>query len=356
MAEGAQRSRNHIPFHRNYFSLSKLQPLPPVIKTENDKHAGSYINVLLQGKGPVQVLIDTGSARNCVDESFVHRFQFPISEVKASNTSHFRSANGNIMRTLGMVKIPMQTGKVTLDLEFHMVKNLQANALIGRDFIHDYNVLLDLPEGHIVLRDLQETVSLFSWGDIPIMALTRDPVEIPPFSQKIVPVIIPADFKDEKVLLLEPINRHELTNFHVARTLVRKENTKNCQVWNDTAEPIFFKKNAAIATVSFVEDIVCVMENQDQIQAKKTGTIKHTFEELNIEIKNEEITEDQKLKFKQLINSFGDVFALTNGEIEGTDLMEYEIQMKPGAFQREWRHTITQSRQGKRYGNKCRSC
>src|SRR5258708_32709982 len=59
--------------------------------------------------------------------------------------------------------------------------------------------------------------------------------------------------------------------------------------------------------------------------------IKHTFEELKMEITNDEITADQRERFKNLINQYGDIFALKNSELGGTDILEYEIHLKADA-------------------------
>jgi len=56
--------------------------------------------------------------------------------------------------------------------------------------------------------------------------------------------------------------------------------------------------------------------------------IKHTFEELKIKIENPDITPDELEKFRALITEFGDVLAMSNAEIEGTYLLEYEIQVQ----------------------------
>src|SRR5258708_8038567 len=315
-------------FFRPQFSSTNLTDLP----APDHNKVGSYLNVLLQNKGPVQILLDTGSARNCIDYNYVYRLRLPTSNLSPENSSHFRSAHGTIMRTMGMVRVTMQIGNVNMDMEFHVIKDLKVDGLVGRDFIKDFNILIDVPAGHIEMRDFHEKIPLFNWGEVPIMAFCRDAVEIPPNSQKVIPIIIYKQFEGEKVVLLGPMTKCGASNFHVARTLVRPNKIKHCPIRNDTSETIFLSKNAPITLVSIVDDIICVMNNNDNKNDNTANTKKkHTFEELDIEIKNDEITESQKQRFRELINDYGDIFALDNSEIEGTDVMEYEIHMKPGA-------------------------
>jgi len=45
--------------------------------------------------------------------------------------------------------------------------------------------------------------------------------------------------------------------------------------------------------------------------------VKHTFDELKIKLTNPTITPDQEVKFRRLIDEFGDVFAVSNAELPG---------------------------------------
>jgi len=50
-----------------------------------------------------------------------------------------------------------------------------------------------------------------------------------------------------------------------------------------------------------------------------------------LKLKNPELTEQDKQRFKKLISKFWDVFALSNMELEGTDILEYDIHVKQDA-------------------------
>jgi len=60
-------------------------------------------------------------------------------------------------------------------------------------------------------------------------------------------------------------------------------------------------------------------------------TIHHTYDELELKIGNPELTNIDRQKFKDLVNEYGDVFALSNMELEGTDIIEYDIHVKQDA-------------------------
>jgi len=54
-------------------------------------------------------------------------------------------------------------------------------------------------------------------------------------------------------------------------------------------------------------------------------TIHHKYEALDLKLENTDSTDAQRQKFKELVGEFSDVFALSNMELEGTDILEYEI-------------------------------
>jgi len=60
-------------------------------------------------------------------------------------------------------------------------------------------------------------------------------------------------------------------------------------------------------------------------------TIHHTYEELELKIDNPELTNKDRQKFKDLVNEYVNVFALSNMELEGTDIIEYDIHVKQDA-------------------------
>jgi len=64
---------------------------------------------------------------------------------------------------------------------------------------------------------------------------------------------------------------------------------------------------------------------------EKRPSDKHTYEELKLLITNPEITPEQEAKFKRLINEFGEIFALTNKELPGTDIFEFKIDVQQDA-------------------------
>jgi len=55
--------------------------------------------------------------------------------------------------------------------------------------------------------------------------------------------------------------------------------------------------------------------------------VKHTFDELKIQLTNPDITPEQVSKFRRLIDEFGDVFAVSNAELPGMDRLKFRINV-----------------------------
>jgi len=63
-------------------------------------------------------------------------------------------------------------------------------------------------------------------------------------------------------------------------------------------------------------------------EEKVYKTIHPEYDALKLKLENSDLTEQEKQRFKELISEFGDVFALSNIELEGTDILEYDIHVK----------------------------
>jgi len=59
--------------------------------------------------------------------------------------------------------------------------------------------------------------------------------------------------------------------------------------------------------------------------------IKHTYDDLKICLTNPAITLKQQLKFRALIDEFGDIFAINNSELTGTDRLKFTINNQQDA-------------------------
>jgi len=55
--------------------------------------------------------------------------------------------------------------------------------------------------------------------------------------------------------------------------------------------------------------------------------VKHTFEKFKIKLTNPDITPEQELRFRKLIDEFGDVFAVSNAELPRMNRLKFMINV-----------------------------
>ena len=73
-------------------------------------------------------------------------------------------------------------------------------------------------------------------------------------------------------------------------------------------------------------------DSEDQFLKNYSNTnLKRTFEELGFNLDDTDLTPDEKLRFKSVIEEFSDVFCLSNAELSGIVLGKLELKLKPGA-------------------------
>ena len=73
-------------------------------------------------------------------------------------------------------------------------------------------------------------------------------------------------------------------------------------------------------------------DSEDQfLQNNSNSNLKRTFEELGFNLDDTDLTPDEKLTFKNLVEAYSEVFCLSNAELDGCVLGKLELKLKPGA-------------------------
>src|SRR6266568_2508976 len=316
--------------HCNTLQNTKFQNKTFYLTKGNKGIDDSYVNVLVNGGGPHQLLLDTGARGTCMDQAFAVRNGFRFENLRPKDNTSFVAAGGHNMIVERMATVSVNLGAINMDIRFHVIPRLGTDMILSRkDQIE--NELSIMCDGYVDIHHGMDKVPLRKFGEIPLLARLQQTITIPAFSQAIVPIVLRGRFQDS-VLLIEPIDNSNPRDFRVARTLLKTKGIKRCPVWNDSDEPLTLPQNTPIATISTITDIVDMVEADHErgviLGETNIPKPKYTFEDLKIKLENPDLSDEQIEQFKQLINQFGDVFALENSELEGTDVLEYEIQVK----------------------------
>jgi RNA:NAD 2'-phosphotransferase (TPT1/KptA family) len=293
----------------------------------------NIVKIQVNGKGFYDCLVDTGAARSCIEEHFAKRVGAQILPADKNDLIFFISADGGAMKVQGKAILTLTIGNVGYIQVFHVLSNLTIDILLGGDFLLENRVTLDYDSRTLSLDAGLVQVPLGKRGELLGMAIVAENISIPPNTQKLVPVLTTRNIH-HSLTLIEPIDNTNARGMKIAHTLVKSKGPKYCPVWNDSDEELWLHKNAPIGTLTSITDIIeSIDENTDDspFMPSSSPVKKHTFEELKIKLTNDKLTEDQKQKFRNLVDSYGDVFSLHNSELEGTDILEYEIQVPSDA-------------------------
>ena len=81
---------------------------PPPNKSDRNCN---NINVVLNGKGPFQCVIDTGAYRSCIEMNFAKLNGFYIHKLGPGDNNFFTIADKSMVRAEGIVKLVMSQGQ-----------------------------------------------------------------------------------------------------------------------------------------------------------------------------------------------------------------------------------------------------
>ena len=222
---------------------------------------------------------------------------------------------------------------------------------------------MDFGSREIFFYDGTVCLKLFDSSPVPLIATLRRTV-LPPKSENLIPVRLSRRL-DNEVAIIEPLPMQDSQRYVVARTLVKPfRNRTFCRIANPTDHKIYLNRNWKLATLdTILADTISVIDNnenqsynqyndvsnsttsnsqnrhhnrrtkhtqrqqQTDIQNEVSEKVanKYTFEELGIELDRPDMTPEDRQKFVDLINEFGDCFAKTLKDLGGTKLVMHKI-------------------------------
>ena len=289
-----------------------------------------------------EVLIDSGASRSVIDANYSKRLGLAVRTLDENDPKFLLTANAQPVQCLGKVELNMCIQGLNVVHDFLVLPDLSNQLLVGTDFLIGKKCILNFEMQYLsVYGDLVRIQLERSFACQGVALLAKN-TRVPPNAQMAVCVKL-SEFSNDKILLLEPLCDRSRTNDNdllVARTLIRSAGQKLCSVANLTNQTIFLRKNTPIATVSRVDDIVANLSATNENSAPPPivnsnappgdQPKRHTCESMGIKIDNEELSEEQKQHFIDIIDKNGDCFALQNSEISANTVpLEFKITLKP---------------------------
>ena len=261
------------------------------------------IKVQVNGKGFYDCLVDTGASKSCINEHFVQRLGLKINPIGKKDNSFFLVADGGAIHVKGITSITLTIGNIEYVEEFHVLNKLSTDMLLGVEFLVQNKGIMNYEDRTLILDTGLVKVPLCKIGDHLGMAIVAETIVIPPNSQMIVPILTTRDIP-YSLTLIEPLDNDNARGIKLARTLVKSKGPKHCPIWNDSDLEIRVPKFSPVGTLTSISDIIDSVDedNQQPYLPQNPKLLKHKFDDLKIKLSNEKLTDEQKLKFKNLVD------------------------------------------------------
>ncbi len=196
-------------------------PLPPghavsddIVQTESDKSMRMTVPVLINGKGPFNFIIDTGSDRTVVSTELAEKLDLPTS---SKARVHAMSGAADV-RMVKIDTVQVATNKIRHVKAPALSKvNLGADGLLGVDSLDNLRVSLDFVTGQMFVApsSAPEAPKPTDAGDVIIVTARTRLGQL---------VMVDADANNERLwVVVDTGAQNSIGNFQMRRMLVRQQ-------------------------------------------------------------------------------------------------------------------------------------
>ena len=292
-----------------------------------------------------QALIDTGAAVTAVSARVWQKCVSNISlNLGPQNHDSITTVDECLLKVIGREMLPFAIGSKTFPFEAHVIQDLTYDAILGRNFFEKFCAKTDFDEGMI----------RFKHGEDPL-PFDSDPVTIdndccpefvcsvhadtaftiPPQSENIVLGRLNEELPMKKTVCGLVVPRSDLPHRYSifgASEIVKVTEDGNLPVRmvNPSARPVKIFRKTRLGDFESVDERIetfQLSEAPEEFSYSLKTREKHSqadyseFPDLSDSI----LSEADKIKFGNLFQSYGDVFAFTDDELGKTSLVQHVI-------------------------------
>ncbi|KAI0998999.1 hypothetical protein K3495_g9197 [Podosphaera aphanis] len=239
----------------------------------------------LTENGLVQdICLDTGCTMSLIDEEFLHK-QSPQTKVillsEAIPVSGIGKKTHNCDKYVRLtIFFPGDKKVAAIEAEFHLVRNLTANMLIGIDILSPQGIIMDLKLGIAKITSCDDiTISLSTHSKGPrtlSVARSAQNIDIAP-GQYTKIQIQPKDLPSNRDLLFEPYAVHHIAIY----SHVIDDKTSEIQVYNPTSRLVQMKKGTKLGLITEFEYNGCFLA-KSEIEGFAARTPKRGWKNLSL--------------------------------------------------------------------------
>jgi transposase InsO family protein len=265
------------------------------------------------GQTQVRWLVDTGASISVLDGKLFRKIYADNSTLCVPlqvGQGPVRGATGHTFHVLGRYRIPMTVQNKGFFIEVTIVNQLDAQAILGVDFLESYNAVINMNQGSVSLADNEIITTVTTTRNITVNA----------FSSKAVKV------SSGNTVLGVIAGEHLLEGIYKADA----EGCRTVMFVNDTALPKYVERGEAIGT--FTSYNMADLKQVGEVLANKTGQPirvmsrdKRAFIDRAIHL---QVPPEWRHQFLQLIYEFHDVISDNATDLGRTAIISHEIRLK----------------------------
>ena len=288
------------------------------------------VNLKVEGQ-TFEALIDTGATLSVISEHAISQLKLiPLEPTDLSEINSCTLANGTEIPIKHKVMLSVTLGSTTIKTKFYILTNSYIDVIIGCDVLEQIGANIDFKTGQLTLTNLGTirtnkangpgNLGYITTRDLVTLS-TKDSYVIEPKSRRRIVLkastsIVPKDFDNKTIDIHEPLTVQLQTQYHNSSELSEIVTI----VQNDDCKPQCLLADQTIMTIT---------ESNINVNKKDEHSKSSNWVSESIDLTEADLNDNQKQIVKELLNKFQDVFADNSGEIGCTNLLTYDIRLKP---------------------------
>lgn len=284
----------------------------------------------------VSLLVDTGASVSCVSLPFLAKLKTPPNlMLRHKQVSHVRGVNGDLLKVVGSIELPVKIQGLILYHTFTVLATLYTPVILGLDFLEEHEASIDLKDKTLTLKDGIACVSMLANSQCGKATVAKN-ISIPPMTQCIVPVKLPTQYSNHTaIVMLEPMDSLLYKYNLLGSKCVVQASATNMVPYlliNPTNETVKLTIGTPLVAVDIANEILPYNDTRlcSSIHTHNdidSGAATKVLHDLGIDFSgSQELTRVQHDKLAKLIALNRKVFAKDLSELGCCDLHSHRIE------------------------------
>ena len=276
----------------------------------------------------VTLLLDTGAAVTLLRQDVWNRLAGRCHELKPWSGATLLSAGGTPLTVHGCTSLELKLGDREFMTKFVVVSPLTSEAILGIDFLHTQQAMIDLGQGKLLLQASGCDIPLGNPGPTASSPVTEQPVriantvEVPPRS--VMEVSAYVNESAEGVWLVEE-DREKKLEVAIARAIVEpKSATLPVCILNVSDKPTTLYAGCTVAVMVSVEPPAEV-GSVERVGEEKVDEEKLKILQQLVANSSVELTDGEKDIFYHLLLAYPDILASSDSDLGRTGKLQHRI-------------------------------